>query len=193
MREDMPLTTLLQRWRSGDADAGEQLVGSVYSALRRLAAHYLRGERKDHTLSATDLVHELYIRLSASTPIDWQDRSHFFAVAAQQLRRILVNYARDRQALKRGGKQVKLALSEVSVLAQPSEPDVLDVDEALLRLEALDERAARVVELRFFGGLTEQETAAALNISIATVKRDWTFARAWLSSNIRSSDSPAES
>jgi RNA polymerase sigma factor (TIGR02999 family) len=129
----------------------------------------------------------LYFRLSASKAVDWQNRAHFFAVAAQQLRRILVNYARDRQALKRGGKQVKLALSEVNGLARPREQDVLDVDEALTRLATLDERAARVVELRFFGGLTEKAAAEALGISVATLKRDWTFARAWLSLNVKPS------
>jgi RNA polymerase sigma factor (TIGR02999 family) len=174
------VTTLLVRWREGDNRAGDELLDTVYSELRRLAAHYIRQECPDHTLQATALVHELYIRLVASEPVNWQNRAHFFAVAAQQLRRILVNYARDKQAQKRGGKRVKLALSDVSDISESRNQDVLAVDEALRHLEELDGRAARVVELRFFGGLTEREAAEALGISVATLKRDWDFARAWL-------------
>jgi RNA polymerase sigma factor (TIGR02999 family) len=132
------------------------------------------------------LVHELYFRLFAAEPVQWQNRAHFFAVAAQQLRRILVNYARDRQAQKRGGKRVKLALTDVNGMAEPREQDLLDLDRALDRLHDLDQRAARVVELRFFGGLTEMEAAEVLSISVATLKRDWDFARAWLIRQLRS-------
>ena len=174
------VTTLLTNWREGDQHAAEKVVTVVYDELRRLAAHYMRAERPDHTLEATALVHEMYMRLVASEPVPWQSRAHFFAVAAQQLRRILVNHARDRHAEKRGGKRVKLSLSFVNGVAQPCEQDVLDLEQALERLEQLDARAARVIELRFFGGMTEEEAAEALGISVATLKRDWAFGRAWL-------------
>ena len=159
----------------------------AYSELRRLAGHYLRAERPHHTLSATALVNEMYMRLAASEPIDWQNRAHFFAVAATQLRRVLVNYARDRQAQKRGGKQAKLSLTEVGELAQPEKLDLMALDDALTELGKLDPRASRVVELRYFGGLTEAEAAEVLGISIATLKRDWTWARAWLIAQLKPS------
>jgi len=145
-----------------------------------MARRYLRDERPGHTLQPTALVHELYLKLFQGEPIDWQNRAHFFAVAAQQLRRIVVNHARDRQAQKRGGKRLKVSLSEVNGLPQPQDQDLLELDEALTRLEKADARAARVIELRFFAGLTEIEAAEALDISLATLKRDWAFGRAWL-------------
>jgi RNA polymerase sigma factor (TIGR02999 family) len=182
------VTALLAGWRAGDQHAAEKLAGTVYDEMRRLAARYMRNERPDHTLQATALVHEMYLKLFAGEPVEWQNRAHFFAVAAQQLRRILVNHARDRQAGKRGGKRVRLSLTDVNGVAQPCDQDVLNLDEALSRLEKLDERAARVVELRFFGGLTEVEAAEALQISVATLKRDWAFARAWLLRELGSSD-----
>lgn len=189
MAEEIPdsdqVSALLVNWRDGDQEAGNRLFSTVYSELRKLAAHYLRQERPDHTLQPTALVHEMYLRLFASGPVNWQNRAHFFAVAAQQLRRILVNHARDRQAAKRGGKQVKLTLTEVNGIAQPCNEDLLLVDEALRHLEELDPRSAQVVELRFFGGLTEAEAAEALGTSLATVKRDWEFARAWLITHLR--------
>lgn len=174
------VTTLLMSWRRGDAGAGAKLAETVYGELRRIAGAYMRNERPDHTLEATALVHEMYLKLFAGEPVEWQNRAHFFAVAAQQLRRILVNHARDREAAKRGGKRVRLSLSSVNGIAQPAAPDLLDVNEAIEQLEQVDTRAARAVELRFFGGLTEEETAEALGVSLATLKRDWTFARAWL-------------
>jgi RNA polymerase sigma factor (TIGR02999 family) len=140
----------------------------------------MRDERPGHTLEATALVHEMYLKLFEAEPVQWQNRAHFFAVAAQQLRRILVNHARDRQAGKRGGKRLKLSLSYANGFAQPCEQDLLYLDEALTRLEQVDSRAARVVELRFFAGMTEPEIAEALNVSVATLKRDWAFGRAWL-------------
>lgn len=182
------MTALLAQWRLGDPAAGERLMQRVYQELRSLAAYYLRQERPDHTLQPTALVHEMYLRLMASPPAAWQDRAHFFAVAARQLRRVLVNYARDRQAGKRGGKQFKLALSDVHGLAEPQNEDFRMVDEALERLEKLDHRSAQVVELRFFGGLKEAEIAEVLGISVATVKRDWDFARAWLIQSLGSGD-----
>lgn len=161
---------------------------AAYEHLRRLAAHYLRNERPDHTLQATALVHELYLRLFSQESVDWQNRAHFFAVAAQQLRRILTDYARGAAAEKRGGKHIKLSLAEVEGAIGERERDVLEVHEALLKLEKLDARAAKVVELRFFGGLKETEVAEVLGISLATLHRDWKFARAWLISDLMPSD-----
>ena len=181
MPEDQtPVTTLLASWREGDQQAAGKLVETVYHELRRLAGHYMREERADHTLQPTALVHEMFLRLFESQPVQWQNRAHFFAIAAQQLRRILVNHARDRQADKRGGKRVKVTLSFVNGLAQSREQDLLELNDALDRLEQFDPRAARVIELRFFAGLTEPEIAEALGISLATLKRDWAFGRAWL-------------
>ena len=187
MHDSSDLTVLLRAWREGDPNAAEQVMELAYSELRKVARYYMRGERSDHTLSATALVNEMYVRLAGSEPIDWQNRAHFFAVAAKQLRRILVNHARDRHAQKRGGKQVKLALAELHDLAAPQELDLLRLDEALTELGSLDHRASQVVELRYFAGLTEAETAEALGISVATVKRDWTWARAWLIANLKHS------
>ena len=178
------LMTLLQDWRSGNEESGQRFISAVYPELRRLAFHYLRNERPDHTLQATALVHELYIKLISSTPIPWQDRAHFFAVSAQQLRRILVDYARSRQAKKRGGEAMMLSLTEVNGVAGQHERNLLDVDGALLRLQELDPRAAKVVELRFFGGLKETDIAEVLGISLATLHRDWRLARAWLGSEL---------
>jgi RNA polymerase sigma factor (TIGR02999 family) len=178
------ITTLLLEWRQGNQDAGRHLLATAYNHLRRLAANYLRQERPDHTLQPTALVHELYLRLFSSEPVDWQNRAHFFAVAAQQLRRILVDHARSVQAKKRRGHSVKLSLTEANGWAQKQEEDLLEVDEALTRLEHLDPRAAKVVELRFFGGLKETEIAEVLGISLATLHRDWKAARAWLLSQL---------
>jgi RNA polymerase sigma factor (TIGR02999 family) len=174
------VTALLLNWRQGDQAAAEKLISTIYDQLRRMAQRHLRDERRGHTLQPTALVHELYLKLFQGEPIDWQNRTHFFAVAAQQLRRIVVNHARDRQAQKRGGKRLKVSLSEVNGLAQPQDQDLLELDQALSRLEEVDARAARVIELRFFAGLTEVEAAEALDISLATLKRDWAFGRAWL-------------
>lgn len=175
-----PMTTLLEYWRAGDQKAADQLMSVVYDEMRRMARHYIRLERPGHTLQATALVHELYLKLFRSDPIEWKDRAHFYAVAAQALRRILVNHARDREAGKRGGKQVRLSLTEVNGLSDPVDHEVLEIEDALVKLEQVDSRAARVVELRFFAGLTEAEAAEALDISVATLKRDWAFGRAWL-------------
>lgn len=166
--------------KRADPEAAEKLITSVYQELRQLAGYYMRGERADHTLQPTALVHEMFLRLSKSEPVSWQNRAHFFAVAAQQLRRILVNHARDRHADKRGGNPVKVTLSYLNGLSQARELDVLDLNDALDRLEKFEPRAARVIELRFFAGLTEAEAAEALGISIASLKRDWAFGRAWL-------------
>jgi RNA polymerase sigma-70 factor, ECF subfamily len=181
------LTSLLVRWRAGDEQARDRIVEATYEELRRMAGRHMRQERQDHTLDPGALVNELYLRLCASEPVNWQNRAHFFAVAAQQLRRILINHARDRRAQKRGGSCIRLSLGHANGLAAERQEDLLEVDEALQRLEALDARAGRVVELRFFGGLSERETADVLGISVATLKRDWNFARVWLLRELRSS------
>lgn len=180
MQKPHNLTGLLARWREGEPQAAEELWTRTNDELRRLAAHYMRNERRDHTLQATALVNEVYLRFFSARPITLQDRAHFFALAGRQIRQILLNYARDRQAAKRGGRRVRLSLSELNGLGQPMEPQVLDVELALQKLEQLDARAARTVELRFFSGLTEAEASEVLGVSIATLKRDWEFARVWL-------------
>ncbi len=185
------VTTLLLDWRQGNAAARDQLLAVVYNELRRLASHYLRPERRDHTLQPTALVHELYLRLFAKAEtITWQNRAHFFAVAAQTLRRILVDHARAHRAEKRGGTQVKLSLTAAQGWAEERVEDLVALDEALDRLAQLEPRAAQVVELRFFGGLQEDEVAEVLEVSPITVKRDWKVARAWLLSQLLSSNQP---
>jgi RNA polymerase sigma factor (TIGR02999 family) len=161
---------------------------ATYEHLRRLAAHYLRSERSDHSLQATSLVHELYLKLFSEQKIEWQSRAHFFAVAAQQLRRILIDHARSLAAEKRGGNRIRLSLTEANGLAAERQEDLLEVDEALQRLQALDPRAAQIIEMRFFGGLKETEVAEVLGISLATLHRDWKFAKAWLISELLPSD-----
>ncbi len=176
----------LMEWRNGSQEAAERLFAAAYQELRRLAAWHFQKERPDHTLQPTALVNELYVKLFAGEPIEWQNRAHFFAVAAQQMRRILIDHARAHLAEKRGGGDVRLSLSEVNGLAAARQEDLVELDQALRRLEELDQRSARVVELRFFGGLTEKEAAEVLGISVATLKRDWDFARAWLMSQFSS-------
>lgn len=178
------VTQMLAEWRNGNQDAGQQLFEATYQELRRLAAWHLRQERPDHTLQPTALVNELYLKLFAAEPVDWQDRAHFFAVAAQQMRRLLIDYARARHADKREGDRNRVSLTEIEGLAAPQDEDLLALDQALSRLETLEPRAARVVELRFFGGLTEKEAAEVLSVSVATLKREWTFARAWLTKEL---------
>lgn len=177
-------TALLDEYRSGNHEAGKQLVGVVYQELRRLAQYYLHQERPDHTLQATALVHEAYIQLFGDGVCGWRDRAHFFNVAAQQMRHLLVDHARAGRAEKRYGGKLRLSLEALTGVADEQDEDLIALDEALDRLEALYPRASRVVELRFFGGLTEKETAEVLGISTATLKRDWDFARAWLYSQI---------
>jgi RNA polymerase sigma factor (TIGR02999 family) len=178
------LTALLAEWRGGNEEAGKQLMTGAYDDLRRLAAHYLHHERSDHTLQATELVSELYVKLFSSEPVEWRDRAHFFAVAARQLRRILVDHARAKRADKRGGNDVRVPLTGFAGVAQPVEIDVLQIEEVLSQLEVLDPRAAAGVELRFFAGLKEIEIAEVLGISLATLHRDWKFSRAWLISRL---------
>ena len=173
-------TGWLLEWRSGSREAGDRLFAEAYQELRRLAVWHFQREQPGHTLQPTALVNELYVKLFSGEPVEWQNRAHFFAVAAQQLRRLLIDHARARLAEKRGAGDVPLSLDEAIGSAAPRQEDLLEIDEALCRLEELDPRAARVVELRFFGGLTEREAAEVLGISQATLKRDWDFARAWL-------------
>lgn len=174
------IRNLLERWRNGGADgAHDRLIELVYDDLRQLARARMRHERGDHTLDATALVHEVYLRLFGGTAIDLNDRTHLLALAAKQLRRVLVNHARDLRAAKRGGDAPRVTLHDFHGLAH-QQPEVLALDLALSRLAEVDARAAQVVELRYFGGLSEAETAEALEISVSTVKRDWQFARIWL-------------
>jgi len=173
------VTVLLRRWRSGDQQALDGLMPLVYDELRRLAARCLYAERPGHTLPATALVHEAYLRL-IDADVEWQNRAHFYALAARILRRILVEYARSHNRQKRGGDAVKVPLEEAVVVGPEASSTVLELDEALQRLAALDARKSEVVQLLYFGGLTYEETAAALDISPATVHRELKLAKAWL-------------
>lgn len=173
------ITQLLSEWSKGDRDALDQLAPLVYDELRRLARSYLRRERPDHTLQATALVHEAYLRLIDQHSVTWQNRAHFFGIASQMMRRILVNHAIARGTEKRGGDAVRGSLDEAVSLERP-DVDLIALDEALKELEALDPRQARIVELRFFGGLSIQETSEVVSLSPATVKREWSTARLWL-------------
>jgi RNA polymerase sigma factor (TIGR02999 family) len=180
------VTRLLGNWRRGDPEAREALMPLVYAELRRLAASYLRRERTDHTLQPTALVHEAYLRLVEQKNVQWQDKSHFFAITAQLMRRILVDHARGHLADKRGSGAPKVPLTEAIVMSQERPAELLALDESLSRLASLDVQQARVVELRIFAGLTVEETAEVLSISPATVKRDWRMAKAWLLQDAKS-------
>jgi len=173
-------TALLGALRSGNQNARDELVRLVYPELRRIAAGYLRRERPDHTLRPTGLVNEVYIRLFGAKNAEWQNRAHFFAAVAREMRHVLVDYARARNAKKRADGNVRISLSDVLATVDERGEDLVALDQALSRLEQVDPRACRVVELRFFTGLSEAETAEALEISPSTMKRDWKFAKAWL-------------
>src|SRR5262245_49871966 len=197
---DRPVTQLLAQWRSGNEKALGELTALIYQELRNLAQRHLRRERHNHTIQRTALVNEAFVRLVNQQSVDWQSRAHFFGLASNLMRRILVDHARARLASKRGGGVDAVSLDEITNPSEPedsgasagpryAEPgqvdgetdeDVAAIDEALTRLTALDERQAKIVEMRYFGGLTIEETAAAIGISDATVKREWTLARAWL-------------
>jgi len=170
----------LAELREGNRKAESRLIPLVYDELRRLAAHYMKQERSSHTLQATALVHEAYLRLFQQREMNWQNRAHFYAVAASLMRRILIDYARERLAKKRGGSQVKVSLDDALVVSPHPSAQLVDLDEALQRLAARDARQSRIVELRFFGGLTEEEAAEVVGVSVRTVKRDWRVAKAWL-------------
>src|SRR5437588_12664377 len=174
------VTQLLQQWSHGDDSALAELTPLVYEELRRLAHHYMEGERPDHTLQTTALVNEAYLRLADQTNPNWQSRAHFFAVAARAMRQILVSYARSNRAQKRGGGALKVELDEVTIVSPEQSQEIVDLHEALERLATLDSRKAQVVELKFFGGLNYDEIAEVLKISPVTVRRDWEFAKLWL-------------
>ena len=174
------VTSLLKKLADGNQEAAGKLIPIIYHELHRLAVGHLRHERRDHTLQPTALVHEAYIKLVAQRNADWQNRAHFFAVASTPMRRILVDYARRQLRAKRGGRQAKLSLDDV-VLPSPDHPDkMLALDECLTRLEKLDARQSRIVELRYFGGLTIEEAAGVLGVPLTTVRREWTSAKAYL-------------
>src|SRR5678815_2010380 len=173
------VTRLLRAWSDGDQQALNDLMPAVYTEVRKLARSYLRRERPDHTLQPTALVNEAYLRLIDQRQVRWNNRAHFFGIAAQMMRRVLVDHARSRKADKRGSGEAAVVLDEALEIANVQNVDVVAVDEALAALAALDERQARIVELRFFGGLSIEETAEVVGLSPATVKREWAAARAW--------------
>lgn len=181
MSESQHITILLREWSEGKREALDELLPLVYKELHKQAQRYLRKERSDHTLQTTALIHEAYLKLIDQRSVEWESRTHFFAIAAQMMRRILVDHARTRHRDKRGGDDVKLPLDEaIMVAANETDVDLIALDQALNRLEAIDEQQARVVELRYFSGLSLEETAAALKISRATAARDWAMAKSWL-------------
>ena len=180
------VTELLQQWSHGDDAALAELTPLVYEELRRLAHHHMGGQRPDHTLQTTALVNEVYLRLADQTNPHWQNRAHFFAVAARAMRQILVSYARSQQSQKRGGGAVKIELDEAAIVSPEQSQEIVDLHEALERLAMLDSRKAQVVELKYFGGLNYDEMAEVLKISPVTVRRDWRFARAWLYTELQS-------
>lgn len=179
------VTGLLCQLTSGNQEAAEKLIPLVYDELKRLARSYMRREREEHTLQTTALVHEAYLKLVRQRRVNWQGRSHFFGIAAQLMRRILIDHARGHLREKRGGTQTVLPLSEALVFSPEHSEDLLKLDEALGRLAKLDPRQSRIVELRFFGGLSVEETAESLDVSPKTVKRDWAVAKAWLHGELR--------
>ena len=174
------VTELLTDWSRGKTAALEELAPLVYEELRRLAHRHMDGQRPDHTLQTTALVNEAYLRLAAQTSPSWQNRAHFFAVAARAMRQILVNYAKSARTQKRGGGAVKIELDDVALVSPQESKEIVDLHEALEKLAALDSRKAQVVELKYFGGLNHDEIGEVLKISSITVRRDWVFARAWL-------------
>jgi RNA polymerase sigma-70 factor (ECF subfamily) len=174
------ITQLLIEWREGDESALDRLIPLVYNELHRLAHHYMRSERPGHTLQTSDLVNEAYLRLVDHKGMRWQNRAHFFGVAAQAMRRILVDHARSRGSAKRGGRARMNGLDDAATLPQRQATDLVALDEALEELAVLDARKSKIVEMRYFGGMTLEETAEALGISTATVSRDWNTAKAWL-------------
>ena len=174
------VTVLLLDWSNGDKSALEKLIPLVYDELRRIARNYMRRERAGHTLQSAALVNEAYLKLIDCSRVGWQNRAHFFAVAAQLMRRILIDHARARNYGKRGGGAHKVSLDEAAVLSNERAAELIAIDTALTNLEALDPRKSRIVELRFFGGLNLEETAEAMGISSPTVQREWRKARAWL-------------
>ncbi len=181
LEKSKEITLMLQEWSSGKQEALDALLPLVYAELHRQASRYLRRERAGHTLQTTALIHEAYLKLIDQRRVNWQNRAHFFGIAAQAMRRILVDYARRRHREKRGGAGADLPLEEAAlIVSEERSVDLVALDEALTRLAEFDERQARIVELRYFSGLTIEETAEVLRISSATVKSDWNIAKAWL-------------
>jgi len=174
------LTQLLLDWGNGDAAALERLTPLVYEELRRLAHQHMNRERQGHTLQTSALVHEAYLRLIEQRDVRWQNRAHFFSIASRLMRRILVDHARAHRYAKRGGGAVRVSLDQAALVSQERAGELVALDEALTSLAAIDQRKSQVVELRFFGGMSVEETAAALGVSPITVKRDWSTAKAWL-------------
>jgi RNA polymerase sigma factor (TIGR02999 family) len=177
---DVQATELLRAWSEGDESARERLIPLLYGELYRLARRYMRQERPDHTLQATALVNEAYLRLIDVNRVEWRNRTHFLALAAQTMRRILVEYARSRHRQKRGAGAVRMGVDDIQEVPQPKDRDFVALNDALGELATVDTRMSQVVELRFFGGLTVEETADVLNVSPETVMRDWKTAKAWL-------------
>ena len=190
MAESGEITTLLAAWRRGDEAALSKLIPIVYQELRRLAAYHMRHEQDGHTLQTTALVHEAYLRLAGEQARDWQDRAHFFGVAAHIMRNLLVDHARAARRVKRGGGEVHVTLDQAPALATPDPDVMLALDDALTRLAQIDARASRVVELRYFAGLSVEEAAAVMGVSEKTVKRDWSLAKTWLQAELRGAKLP---
>ncbi|MGI8735441.1 MAG: ECF-type sigma factor [Pyrinomonadaceae bacterium] len=174
------ITNLLVAWNQGDQEALAQLTPLVYRELHRLAHGYLAGERRGHILQTTALVNEAFVRLIDWQQVEWQNRAHFFGVSATLMRHILVQFAREQNAAKRGGEGIQVSLSDAAGIGTRHDPDLVALDDALVTLEKLDPRQARVVELRFFGGLSLEEAAEVVRVSVSTVRRDWRMAQAWL-------------
>jgi len=183
--ERKEISLILKDWSGGKRESADVLLSLVYDELRRIARQYLRKERSDHTLQPTALVHEAYMKLIDISDVSWQDRAHFFAVASNVMRHILVDHARARQTEKRGGDAQRIALEDAVNLSDKTDIDLLALDEAMRQLAEFDAQQSKIVELRFFGGLTIEETAHVLSISPATVKREWTMAKAWLFRRMR--------
>ena len=184
------VTGLLVAWKNGSPEALDELIPIVYAELRKLARQQLRGERPDHSLQPTALTHEAFLRLFGTRQVGWQNRAHFFAVASQLMRRVLVEHARKRQTVKRGGMPTRVTLDEADTPVAPVDVDIVALHEALTELAEVDPRQSRIVELRYFGGLNMEETAEVLSVSPATVKRDWRVAKLWLRRALEGAASP---
>lgn len=174
------ITQLLNSASAGDSFALDNILPIVYNELRKISSKYLREEYKKHTLQTTELVHEAYIKLIGNQNLTWESKAHFFGIAARSMRQILVDYARKKKSDKRGNGKTQITLDEVNFIIDDSEEQILNLNEALIKLEKMEERSCKIVELKFFSGLSIEEIAEMLNISVATVKRDWQFAKAWL-------------
>ena len=185
MTEPKRVTKLLIRWGEGDHEAQEELLPIVYEELRRMAKGYMRGENSGHTFQTTELIHEAYLKMSASEDPDWKNRNHFFGVAANAMRQILVDYARGKARKKRGGSPHRIDLEMTALLSADHSSKIVALDEALKELAQFDERKSKVVELKFFGGMKIEEMSELLEVSPITIKRDWKFARAWLLNKLK--------